>query len=122
MNASVKGKPNLTVPEFCKWVNKSLLPNSTIAPGFPRKIGMETSRKWLHEMGFEVLTPRKGIFIDGHEQEDVVEYRKVFLRRLLKIGFLHFTNALTESAQRAIPEDIEPPVLERREKKLFFPR
>ena len=120
MNASVKGKPNHTVPEFCKWVNKSLLPNSTIAPGFPRKIGMETARTWLHEMGFEVLTPRKGIFIDGHEREDVVSYRKIFLRRMLKIGFLHFTNAPTETAQRAIPDDIEPPTLEQREKTVVF--
>ena len=27
-------------------------------------------------MGFEVITPRKGIFIDGHERPDVVESRK----------------------------------------------
>jgi hypothetical protein len=71
-------------------------------------------------MGFEVLTPRKGIFIDGHEREDVVSYRKIFLRRMLKIGFLHFTNAPTETAQRAIPDDIEPPTLEQREKTVVF--
>ena len=66
----------MTVINFCKWANKSLLPNSTIGPGFPRKIAIETARKWLHELGFEVLTARKGIFIDGHEREDVVTYRK----------------------------------------------
>ena len=55
--------------------------------GISKKIGMETARKWLHKMGFEVLTPRKGIFIDRHEREDVVQYRKVFIRRMIKIGF-----------------------------------
>ena len=81
---------------------------------------METARKWLHEMGFEVLTPRKGIFIDRHEREDVVQYRKLFLRRMIKIGFLDFMNAPNETAQKVIPEDIEPPTLERREKTVVF--
>ena len=112
-NSAVKRKPNMTILEFCKWVNKSLPPNSTIEPGFPRKIGVETARKWLHETGFEVLTARKGIFIDGHEREDVVLYCKEFLRRMIKIGFLHFTNAPTETAQKSIPDEIEAPTLER---------
>jgi hypothetical protein len=115
-NSAVKG----AILEFCKWVNKSLLPNSTIEPGFPRKIGVETACKWLHEMGFEVLTARKGIFIDGHECEDGVLYCKEFLRRMIKIGFLHFTNAPTETAQKSIPDDIEAPTLERREKTVVF--
>ena len=109
-NTTIKGKPNMTVINFCKWVNKSLLPNSTIEPGFPRKIAIETARKWLHELGFEVLTARKGIFID----------RKQFLRRMVKIGFLHFTNAPTQTYAMAIPEDIEPPPLEHREKTVIF--
>ena len=119
-NTAVKGKPNMTVIDFCKWVNKSLLPNLTIEPGFPRKIAVETVHKWLHQLGFEVLTVRKGIFIDGHECEDVVLYRKEFLRRMVKIGFLHFTNAPTQTSAMAIPDDIEPPTLERREKTVVF--
>ena len=92
-NATVKGTPNMTAIDFCKWVNSKLLPNCTLEPGYPRKISVETARKWLHELGFEVITPCKGIYIDGHEREDVVEDRKTFLRRMVKIGFLHFTNA-----------------------------
>ena len=52
-NAAVKGKPNMTSIEFCKWVNKTLLPNSTLEHGFPRRVSVETSWKWLHEMGFD---------------------------------------------------------------------
>ena len=66
-NAAVKGRPNLTSVDFCRWVNGSCLPNCTLEPGLPRKIGLETARLWLHHLGFEVLTARKGIFIDGHE-------------------------------------------------------
>ena len=61
-NAAVKGRPNLTTVDFCKWVNESHLPNSTLEPGFPHKIGLETARLWLHHLCFEVLTVRKGIY------------------------------------------------------------
>ena len=46
-NCNVKGKPNLTVGSFCEWINNDLLPNSTLEPGFPRKVSPETARKWL---------------------------------------------------------------------------
>ena len=118
-NSAVKGRPNLTTVEFCKWVNECLLPNSTLEPGFPRKVGLETSRQWLHHLGFEVLTVRKGIFIDGHERQDVIEARKLFLRKLTKIGFLHFTNAPTEDAMKALP-DVDGPTNERRSKTVVF--
>ena len=114
-NAAVKGRPNLTTVDFCKWVNESLLPNNTLEPGFPRKIGLETARLWLHHLGFEVLTVRKGIFIDGHERPDVIESRKLFLRKMTKIGFLHFTNAPTDEAMKALP-DVDSPTNERRAK------
>ena len=119
VNAAVKGRPNLTSADFCRWVNESLLPNSTLEPGFPRKIGLETARLWLHHLGFEVLTAQKGIFIDGHEREDVVESRKLFLRKMTKLGFLHFTNAPTDEAARALPSDVDPPTIERRSKTVF---
>jgi hypothetical protein len=33
-------------------------------------------------MGFEYKNVKKGVFIDGHEREDVVEYRNnIFLKR-----------------------------------------
>ena len=59
-NVSVKGKANLTVADFCEWVNDQLLPNETLEPGFPRKISLETARQWMHKMGFEVLIAKKG--------------------------------------------------------------
>lgn len=70
--------------------------------------------------GFEVLTPRKGVFIDGHERPDVVEARSAFLRRMVKLGFVNLLNAPTDDACKAIPIDIEPPDAQRRDKTVFF--
>ena len=98
-NSSVKGKPNMTTFDFWKWVNKTLLPNSTLEPGFPRKVSVSTCQRWLHHLGFEVITPCRGIYYDGHEREDVVEYRKEYLRKMVKIRFIHFASASTESAK-----------------------
>ena len=108
-NANVKGKPNLTVGQFCHWVNNDLLPNATLEPGFPRKTSVETARKWMHELGFEVVTKKKGTFVDGHERDDVVEYRKKFLKRMVSLGFLNSSNAPTDDAKKALPTDITSP-------------
>lgn len=82
-------------------------------------MSIETARKWLH-LGFEVLTIRKGIFIDGHERDDGVEARKLFLRKMTKLGFLHFRNAPTAETQKALPEDVDPQSLERLSKTVVF--
>ena len=92
-HASVKGKANLTAASFCQWVNCDLLPNETLEPGFPRKVSVETARLWMHELGFEVLVAKKGTYVDGHEGDDVVEYRNKFLQRMIGLGFLNPSNA-----------------------------
>ena len=119
-NANVKGKPNMTSIEFCRWVNNTLLKNSTLEPGFPRSVSLSTALRWLHHLGFEILSPKKGVFIDGHERPDVVAQRNEFLRKVIKIGFLHFTDAPTPEASTAVPTDIEPPTAERRAKLVVF--
>ena len=108
-NANVKWKPNLTVGTFCQWVNDDLLPNETLEPGFPRKIAVETVRKWMHELGFYVVLKKKGTFVDGHERVDVVEYRKTFIRRLVALGFLNNDNVPTDEAKKALPTDLHSP-------------
>ena len=63
-NAASKGRRNLRLPMFCKWVNETLLLNETLEPGYPRKISMETARLWLHELGFSVVNAKKGTYVD----------------------------------------------------------
>ena len=105
--ASVKGASNLTCLSFCEWVNEQLLPNEVLEPGFPQRISVETGRKWMHEMGFEVQAAKKGSYVDGHERDDVKEYRKIFFRHMVALGFLNQSNAPTEEAKAVVPTDLE---------------
>ena len=102
-HAFVKGAPNMTVSSFTSWVNKTLLPNSALDPGFPRSISCETGRRWLHSMGFFVKKSSKGIYVDGHERPDVVDSRKTFIYRMVELGFLHSSNAPNENAAACLP-------------------
>ena len=54
-------------------------------------------------MGFEVIKDGKGIYIDGHERYDVVEYRKLFLHSMVRLGFLNNQNAPTPEAAQCLP-------------------
>ena len=105
-NAAPRGRPNLTSSAFCQWVNNDLLPNSVLEPGYPHRVSVETARKWLYDLGFEILQLSKGVFIDGHERSDVVESRVKFLKTMTACGFLRPDNAPTEEAARALPQDI----------------
>ena len=87
-NGKAKGKPNLTTLTFCEWVNSDLLPFSSLEPHYPRKVGVETCRRWMHELRFEIVDGRKGIYIDGHERKDVVESRQKFFRKMIVLGFI----------------------------------
>ena len=81
-NSSCKGQPNMTAAKFCDWVNAQLLPNTTILPGCPHQIKNRTAIKWLHDLGFRPQFHKKDIYIDGHEHNDVVEYRSLYLWKL----------------------------------------
>lgn len=69
----VQGKQStMKIKDFCEWVNSTLLPNQAVAslysfvPGYgyapapsmpnqtplPRKVSLETARKWLRELGY----------------------------------------------------------------------
>ena len=72
-------------------------------------ISSETSRKWLHELGFNVLNQKKGVYIDGYEWEDVTEYRKKFIRKFIALGFINNDNAPSEEAAKSLPGDLECP-------------
>ena len=115
-SANVKGQSNLTKHSFCRWVNEELLPNGILEPGFPRCISVETARKWLHAMGFEVLAADKGMFFDGHEREDAVKEREKSLSKMVEVGFLHPSEAPTPDAARAFPPSVPLALSEVREK------
>ena len=101
-------------------VGVTLLPNNVLDPGYPRRICLEIACKWLHELGFHVLDKKKGIYIDGHEHDDVIQHRKTFLRQMISSGFLLKDHAPNDEAKEAFSCDLESPTLERQAKNIFI--
>ncbi len=54
-----------SVSNVSQSVNVDLLPNTTHEPRFPRKIGIETARKWMNKLGFSVMVKKKGPLLMG---------------------------------------------------------
>ena len=65
-NANKKGEQNLTCKMFAEW----------IAAEYNVNVHEETARRWLQKLGFSRMHHQKGVYFDGHDQEDVVTYRK----------------------------------------------
>ncbi|KAJ3710183.1 hypothetical protein C8R42DRAFT_648907 [Lentinula raphanica] len=59
---------------LCHQVNKMIFPQLDIVPKQP--ISLRTARRWLIKMGWSYSVVKKGVYMDGHEREDVVRYRQ----------------------------------------------
>ena len=58
-------------------------------------ISERTAIRWLHHLGMDYLKYCKGLYIDGHERPDIVEYRDAFLNGWLSIKSSSFSTAAT---------------------------
>lgn len=59
-------------------VNNVIIPNLGLDLGGQR-ITEQCARRWLIKLGYRITEVRKGIYVDGHEREDVIKYRKWLL-------------------------------------------
>ena len=57
-NTCVKGRHNMTASSFCKWVNEVLLQIMSSHLD-THAYSIETGRKWLHKLGFQILNHKK---------------------------------------------------------------
>ena len=77
-------------------LEQSILVGSTVRENgdVDRRAGIcsRTARKWLNRLGYKWKEVQKGVFFDGHEREDVIEYRETFLNemKLLLPYFVEF--------------------------------
>lgn len=71
-------------------------------------IRARTARRWLRRLGYRWQEVRKGVFIDGHERPDVVEYRKQFLEEMQRLlpYLVEFTSN-GEMKEKTYPNDCE---------------
>ena len=105
-NSFVKGSPNLTAARFRIWVNDVLLPMVVqYHPQVRQQISVSTAARWLHALGFHPSQSHKGVYFDGHERVDVVEYRKLYLRKL----------EILEATHAPPPPSSDDPIRVRRE-------
>lgn len=101
-----KGKPNMTAADFCEFVNSTLLPSHCLPPYFPRSISVRTAIRWLHHLGFRPMSHKKGVYIDGHEREDVVKYRGEYLKKLEDLESSHLPRpACCDEEMEVLPSD-----------------
>lgn len=71
-------KDSITPAKFCVAVNEELLPRLLAVPNKPLHIS--TIYSWLPRLGFSRVSEKKGVYVDGHERKDVIEYRtKVYI-------------------------------------------
>lgn len=57
---------------FQEGINKEILPGLGIALKAP--LSTKTATRWLVKLGWIKITCKKGVYMDGHEREDVVKY------------------------------------------------
>ena len=77
-------KVHRTPDKLCHWIHESLLVEMTRS-AITSKISARTVTRWMYTIGYKFGMWKKGVFIDGHEQADVmIEYRnEEFLIRML---------------------------------------
>ena len=102
-NAHKKGAPNMTAASFCSWVNNTLLQSVTLPPAYPRFISLRTATRWIHRLGFRPMGHKKGAYVDGHEREDVVASRDVYLKQMDDLRSVHLPPPPCSDEEAAIP-------------------
>ena len=65
----------MTLLMFCKWVKES--------QGI--KICESTASAWLHKFGFGYKQFSKGLFFDGHDRQNIVEYRLTYCNLMAEL-------------------------------------
>ena len=69
---------NVTPCRLQKALNEVIFPDLNIILKSP--LSEQTARRWLIKLGWHRTVVRKGVYMDGHEREDVVKYRnEIFL-------------------------------------------
>ena len=63
----------VTPKRFQHALNTRILPTLGYPP--TKKLSERTARRWLIKLGWWRTTLKKGVYMDGHERPDVIDYR-----------------------------------------------
>ncbi|KDN45007.1 hypothetical protein RSAG8_05180, partial [Rhizoctonia solani AG-8 WAC10335] len=86
--------------------------NGTIFPalGIVKRISESTALRWIWRLGYKPTPYSKGVYMDGHERSDVVEYRKKFLNEIKALE--PFVQQYDDKTAEPLPLDLPPGVQE----------
>ena len=77
-----------TPSKFAHWIKEHLLKEIQTKQGWPSEwqektsVSLHTARKWMTGLGFSRVEKKKGLYFDGHERDDVVKSRTIYLDRM----------------------------------------
>jgi hypothetical protein len=72
---------SITPQKFQHGLNTIILPSLGIS--LKKPLCERTARRWLVKLGWTRTVIRKGVYMDGHERDDVIKYRsEVFLPKM----------------------------------------
>ncbi|KAG2093316.1 uncharacterized protein F5147DRAFT_657455 [Suillus discolor] len=85
--------------------------NKTIIPALGLDLGKNTISKncvrhWLKKLGYELTSVKKGVYVNGHERADIVEYRKAFLAQVAENE--HLRNEYDDTTLEVIEPNLLP--------------
>ena len=96
----IRANGGKTAPQdYKKFVETKIFPQITVN----KSISTKTARIWLHKLGLTPQSRKKGIYFDGHEREDVIQYRQQFLKTMEKYEKLMPT-FIGDEMQMVLPE------------------
>jgi len=65
----------VTPKKFQRALNGRILPSLGIEPRTASGLSERTAQRWLVKLGWRNTRMKKGVYMDGHEREDVKKYR-----------------------------------------------
>lgn len=73
------GMNGISTSQFKQYIENVIFPECV---EIKKTISLRTTERWLNVLGCQFEKHRQGMYFDGHEREDVVAYRKKFLRTM----------------------------------------
>ncbi len=77
-----ENKFEVHIHTLTKYINEEVMPN--LDDGLSVKLSERTIIQWMKIFGHSYREATKGVYMDGHERDDVVAYRGQFLTKTAK--------------------------------------
>ena len=113
-----KNEGKITPKLYRNFINNTLFSQMRITASISEK----TARVWLKKLGLVSQSQKKGIYFDGHERSDVLEYRIIFLKKMEEFEQLMpiFEGDNMEQKDPVLPEEKKLHIFVTHDEYLFY--